>query len=166
MGTATGAIVLLVAVLTLGLPSGAVTHGTMFGAAGLVFLFYMLAVLVLTQLIKPRPHERIDSEQEAESWLATARVKSRLDLLLDMLWCCLAILPMFAVAWSLFNLSDAKLSDTESDTLTVMWLLAMVLVLSVGALFVPDLLHRWARPKAPPTPSPPEQAGSGQERQP
>ena len=166
MGTAMAAIVLLVSALMLALPSGNTTIGMMLAGAALMFLLFMLVVLILIKLIKPRPQRRADNAPDMASWLATARVKYPLDLLLDLVWCCFAVLPIFAAGWGVFNLSVDKVSEAHSDALTLMLLLAMVLVLGVGVLFVPDLLHRWARPKAPRAPSPPGQADSGREPQP
>ena len=75
MGTAMAAIVLLVSAPILVLPSGDVTVGMMLAGAALVFLLFMLVVLILTKLIKPRPQERVESAPDMESWLATVRVK-------------------------------------------------------------------------------------------
>jgi hypothetical protein len=82
-----------------------------------------------------------------------------LEILLHLLWFVLA----FLTCGALFRLAGPSYNLFETDRTGM-----FTALVTVGLVLqdVPALLHRWAKPKVPPTPSPPRRTRGSQERKP
>lgn len=157
IGCAFATILVAVTALVLEPPSGEASKGDQFIHMNLMFFFFVPLVVFLwhmalrTQRTVSQGIERSEVSSPS-TWIGLA-----LDILLHALWLVLA----FATCATLARLVGPADYVLETDRAGMFGVL-----MNLGPVIqrLPPLLHRWARPKAPPSPSPPGQADAGRER--
>ena len=158
IGCVLSVILLVVSVLVLNTPPHGSSEDGWFTRTLLMFVFVVPLVVYLRHMTWRTPQAASEGLAESDR-RQSAWVELALDIFLHALWLvlafstCAALVRMAGPSYDLFK--------TDRTGMVAVWL-----ILGLVLQDIPALLHRWAKPKAPPTPSPPDQANAGRERRP